>query len=76
MSTMHLCTGVVKACDEIEARSHDGPIVDGRSARQFAPQNSGDVTLWDFDLSLALWFRYGFILDDPPSRVHTNGVHT
>eukprot|EP00965_Chrysotila_dentata_P237093 6201682-Pleurochrysis_carterae.AAC.3 len=50
--------GVVKPCDEIAARSHDGPIVDGRSARQFARQNSGDVTLWDLHLSL-----YGSVID-------------
>eukprot|EP00965_Chrysotila_dentata_P246949 6207454-Pleurochrysis_carterae.AAC.3 len=45
--------GAVETCDEIEARSHDGPIVDGRTARQFARQNGGDVTLWDFHMSLA-----------------------
>eukprot|EP00965_Chrysotila_dentata_P018479 615262-Pleurochrysis_carterae.AAC.2 len=36
----------VETCGEIEARSHDGSIVDGLSARQFARQNGGAVTLW------------------------------
>eukprot|EP00965_Chrysotila_dentata_P148698 4910636-Pleurochrysis_carterae.AAC.1 len=60
MSTTSLCLGVVKTCDESEARSHDGPIVDGRYAKQFARQNSADVTLWDFHLSLACYARLPF----------------
>eukprot|EP00965_Chrysotila_dentata_P221079 6192181-Pleurochrysis_carterae.AAC.1 len=48
-----LCMGAVKTCDEIEARLCDGQIVDGWSARQFARQNGGDVTLLGFQLSLA-----------------------
>eukprot|EP00965_Chrysotila_dentata_P156822 5181822-Pleurochrysis_carterae.AAC.2 len=35
----------VETCDEIEARSHGGHIVDGRVARQFARQKGGDVCL-------------------------------
>eukprot|EP00965_Chrysotila_dentata_P175347 5787984-Pleurochrysis_carterae.AAC.2 len=50
-----LCMGAVEACEEIEARSHEGPIVDGQSARQFARQNGGDVTLWVSQLSLACY---------------------
>eukprot|EP00965_Chrysotila_dentata_P215911 6189066-Pleurochrysis_carterae.AAC.2 len=44
--------GAVETCDEIGARSHDGRPEDGRPPRQFARQNVGDVTLWDFHLSL------------------------
>eukprot|EP00965_Chrysotila_dentata_P106764 3527029-Pleurochrysis_carterae.AAC.1 len=40
------------------ARSHDGLLVDGRSPRQLARQNGGDVTLWDFHPSL-----YGFVMN-------------
>eukprot|EP00965_Chrysotila_dentata_P168113 5551740-Pleurochrysis_carterae.AAC.1 len=47
MFTARLGMGAVETCDEIEARSHGGPIVDGRSARQFARQNNGDVILCD-----------------------------
>eukprot|EP00965_Chrysotila_dentata_P085663 2826141-Pleurochrysis_carterae.AAC.1 len=55
MFTARPCMSAVETCDEIEARSHDGPIVDGRSARQFARQNGGAVTLWNFHLSLACY---------------------
>eukprot|EP00965_Chrysotila_dentata_P168988 5580309-Pleurochrysis_carterae.AAC.1 len=55
MFTARLCMGAVEPCDEIEARSHGGPIVDGRSVRQFARQNSGNVTHWDSHLSLACY---------------------
>eukprot|EP00965_Chrysotila_dentata_P256300 6212501-Pleurochrysis_carterae.AAC.2 len=53
MFTARPCMNAVETCDEIEARLHDGPIVDGRLARQFARQNDGDVTLWDSHLKLA-----------------------
>eukprot|EP00965_Chrysotila_dentata_P091669 3026368-Pleurochrysis_carterae.AAC.2 len=53
MFTARLCMSSVETCDEIEARSHDVPSVEGRSARQFARQNGGDVTLWESHLGLA-----------------------
>eukprot|EP00965_Chrysotila_dentata_P167826 5542222-Pleurochrysis_carterae.AAC.1 len=53
MTTTRPCSGAVETCDEIEARSYEGPIVDGRSARQVARHNSGDVILWEFHLNLA-----------------------
>eukprot|EP00965_Chrysotila_dentata_P242538 6204922-Pleurochrysis_carterae.AAC.1 len=81
--------GAVETCDEIEARVHDGPIMDGRSARQFARQNCGGVNFGDFRLSLAccaclpfsllcglVWYRIQFIFDDKPTRGHTDGAHT
>eukprot|EP00965_Chrysotila_dentata_P022449 743286-Pleurochrysis_carterae.AAC.2 len=68
MFTARACMSAVENCDEIEARSYDGPIVDGWSARQFARQNGGDVTLWDSHLSLA------FILEDQITRAHTDCV--
>eukprot|EP00965_Chrysotila_dentata_P003706 121482-Pleurochrysis_carterae.AAC.1 len=53
MPATRLCLDAVKTWDEMETRSHDGPIVDGRSAFSFARQNSGDVRLWDFHLTLS-----------------------
>eukprot|EP00965_Chrysotila_dentata_P240025 6203442-Pleurochrysis_carterae.AAC.2 len=41
MYTSRSCLGDVKTCDKTELRQHDGPILDGRSADQFARQNSG-----------------------------------
>eukprot|EP00965_Chrysotila_dentata_P123144 4070709-Pleurochrysis_carterae.AAC.1 len=38
----------LETCGEIEARSKDGSIVDGRSARQFARQNGGEVCMVPF----------------------------
>eukprot|EP00965_Chrysotila_dentata_P225358 6194705-Pleurochrysis_carterae.AAC.2 len=55
MLTARLCSGVVETCAEIEARSHDGQIVDRRSARQFARQNGGDLTTLGFQLNLACY---------------------
>eukprot|EP00965_Chrysotila_dentata_P113406 3748282-Pleurochrysis_carterae.AAC.1 len=46
MFTARPCMSAIETCDEIVARSHDGPIADGRSARQFARQNGGDVRVW------------------------------
>eukprot|EP00965_Chrysotila_dentata_P033767 1124098-Pleurochrysis_carterae.AAC.1 len=69
--TARPCTSAFETCDEIEGRKCGGPIVDGRTGRRFARQNSGDVTLWASHLSLAgyacfpfsslrgfVWFRY------------------
>eukprot|EP00965_Chrysotila_dentata_P155744 5147063-Pleurochrysis_carterae.AAC.1 len=60
MYTARLCICAVETCDEIGARSHDGRLVDGRLPRQFARQNGGDVTLWDFYLRLACYARLPF----------------
>eukprot|EP00965_Chrysotila_dentata_P018750 624184-Pleurochrysis_carterae.AAC.1 len=53
MPTTRLYLDGVGTWDEIMTRSHDGPIVDAWSAHSFAWQNGGDVTLWDFHLTLA-----------------------
>eukprot|EP00965_Chrysotila_dentata_P218251 6190483-Pleurochrysis_carterae.AAC.1 len=55
MFTARPVMNAVETCDEIEARSHAGLIVDGRSVRQFARQNGCDVTLYDSHLSLACY---------------------
>eukprot|EP00965_Chrysotila_dentata_P014906 493218-Pleurochrysis_carterae.AAC.1 len=44
MHATRLCLGAVETCDETERHWCDSPIVNGGSARQFARQNSGDVT--------------------------------
>eukprot|EP00965_Chrysotila_dentata_P046399 1541741-Pleurochrysis_carterae.AAC.2 len=44
MFATRLCLGDVKTCDETELRQHDGPVLDGRSAKLFARQNGGVVT--------------------------------
>eukprot|EP00965_Chrysotila_dentata_P046413 1542254-Pleurochrysis_carterae.AAC.2 len=63
MFTARPCRSAVETCDEIEAISHGVPIVDGRSARQFERQKRWIV-----------WFHYYFILDDQPTRAHTDCV--
>eukprot|EP00965_Chrysotila_dentata_P195685 6177121-Pleurochrysis_carterae.AAC.3 len=85
MSTTRLCWGAVETWDEIETRSCDGPIVDGRSVFSLARPNGGDVTLWDWHQPLAcyaclllstrcrfVWYRLLLILDDQPTRAHTD----
>eukprot|EP00965_Chrysotila_dentata_P198586 6178887-Pleurochrysis_carterae.AAC.1 len=59
MSATRLCLGAVETWDEIEARSHDGQLLDGRPVFQFARQIGGEVTLRDF------------IFDDQLTREHT-----
>eukprot|EP00965_Chrysotila_dentata_P086555 2857512-Pleurochrysis_carterae.AAC.2 len=71
MFTARPCMSAVETCDVLEARSHDGPIVDGRSARQFARQNGGDVTLWDYHLSLECYSCLPF---SPVSHLPVTGV--
>eukprot|EP00965_Chrysotila_dentata_P193953 6176062-Pleurochrysis_carterae.AAC.1 len=57
MFTARPCMSAVEICDEIEAISYDGPIVDGRPARQFARRNGGDVTLWVCMVPLLIFSR-------------------
>eukprot|EP00965_Chrysotila_dentata_P133769 4424226-Pleurochrysis_carterae.AAC.4 len=64
MPVTRLCLSGVEPCDEIV---HDGPIVDGRPAYPFARQNGGDHFRF-------LWCRFLYILDDQPTRAHTEGV--
>eukprot|EP00965_Chrysotila_dentata_P112539 3719906-Pleurochrysis_carterae.AAC.3 len=44
MSTTRLSLDAAVTCDELVARSHSGPIVEGRSSWPFARQTRGDVT--------------------------------
>eukprot|EP00965_Chrysotila_dentata_P195939 6177278-Pleurochrysis_carterae.AAC.2 len=53
MSATRLWLGAVEIWDEIEARSLDGQLVDGRLAFSFARQIGGDVTRRDFQVSFA-----------------------
>eukprot|EP00965_Chrysotila_dentata_P070503 2330251-Pleurochrysis_carterae.AAC.1 len=46
--TTRLCMGADETCEEIGARSHDGPLLDGWSPRQFARQNGGAVCMVPF----------------------------
>eukprot|EP00965_Chrysotila_dentata_P038053 1265046-Pleurochrysis_carterae.AAC.1 len=55
MSTTRLCLAAVETWADIETRSCDGPIMDGRSACSFARYNGGDVTLCGFHLTLACY---------------------
>eukprot|EP00965_Chrysotila_dentata_P039018 1297083-Pleurochrysis_carterae.AAC.2 len=64
MPAARLCLDGVGTWDEIVTRSHDGPIVDGRSACLLARQNGGLYCI-----------VFSFILDDQQAtRAHTGRV--
>eukprot|EP00965_Chrysotila_dentata_P248730 6208510-Pleurochrysis_carterae.AAC.1 len=89
MLTARICLDAIETYDETEVRSHFGPIVDGLPAWPFARQNGGDVAHCDFHLFLARYarlpfsllfrfvgYRFIFILDEQPTRAHTDRVHS